>query len=220
MTVYAEYGPLVVETDVDDAVIAALRSRLPSHLSEIERHRNLTAPEGYDHYLPRPHNENYANTLDDDEFMDHRLPAVIVTTARTTGEPQQDGEGIIYAAFSVVVSAVVRGRTPPETRKTAALYGGAVRRLLTQHQDLDGFSGDLRWIGGNVAPVQDTTGAGRYLAASINEFTVYVDQVMQAGVGPFIEGPYEPADPDDPDVVPEPLVEVSSIDVEISTPGP
>jgi hypothetical protein len=75
---------------------------------------------------------------------------------------------------------------------------------------LGGFASGLRWRGGNVAPVADPTNAKRNLAAAINQFTVYVDDVLggDGPIDPDIPTPYEPADPDTPERPYDPLATV------------
>jgi hypothetical protein len=216
MVMAADFGPMTVETDIDVAVVQTLRLWLPTYLAQAERERDLAV-----RLLARPRPQNYANTLEEDEFLDHQLPAVIVTTAAPSGEPNMDGNGVYYAGFRVTVSAICRGRTPPETRALAALYGGCVRRVMVQ-QALTAIDGAARWVGGRgVAPVA-TTDEGRYLAASINEFVVYADGVVQAGVGPEVpsgeNNPYDPPDPtENPDEPFDPLVAVSKVEFDLTT---
>jgi hypothetical protein len=214
----ADFGPLVVETDVDLAVLATLKSWLPTYLAQAERQRGLAS-----RLLPRPRGESYANTLEDTEFLDHRLPAIIVTTAAPT-DVAQDGDGFYIADWHVVVSAVVRGRKPEETRGIAALYGGCVRDILTDRPTLGGFASATKWIpGGGVAPVDDPTPAGRYLAAGINQFTVSVDDVLREAAGPATADPYEQPDPDapgyDPDAPWDPLATVRQNGVTVEVEG-
>lgn len=195
----ANFGPLVVNTDVDAAILQKLELWVPLYLSQLERERNLADPL-VEKRLDRPPEVSYANTLDDDEFPDHILPAVIVTTANTEGEPTKDGNGMYSCAWNVVVSCIVKARTPSETRQLAAWFEGCIRRIMLD--DDPPFDGEVRWTGTNTAAVADPTGAGRYLAAGISTYVVYVDQVVLAGGGP--EGPpvYEDPDPanrpDDP----------------------
>lgn len=204
----AEFGPLVVETDVDLAVVSTIKLWMPTYLSRVEVERSLG-----NGFLSRPKPDAFANTLDDDEFTDHPLPAIIVTTASTVARPEKDGNGMHFAAWNVVVSAICRGRTAPESRAMASLYGGCVRRIMLQQQDLGEFAGEVDWTSSNVAPVA-TTGQGRYLAAGINTFSIYVDEVVQSGTGPLVtdeDTPYPPADPSDPNTPYDPLAIVTSI---------
>lgn len=179
----AEFGTLVVETDVDTAVVATLRKWLPTYIAQVERERNLAVGA-----LARPVAGSYANTLEDDEFVDHRLPAIIVTTA-ATNDVERFGDGSYAAMWMTVVSSVVRGRTPPETRMLAALFSGCVRRVLVQASDLGGSASNVLWRRGGVQPVPDATAAGRYLAAGINEFVVVTDDVLTTRDSPLEPDP-------------------------------
>jgi hypothetical protein len=210
---HATWGPLLTSIDVDEAVLTTLKMWLPTYMSQIERERSITPK------LDRPKLGSYDNVIDDDQFPDYNLPAVIVTTAQTEGEPQTDGDGNYYAAWNVVVSAITKGRNKKETRNLAAWFEGCVRRALV-HQGTD-LSGELKWRGSNVAPVGDPTESGRYLAAGMGHYVVYTDFVVQEGVGPFADGgDYPPADPDDPDTPYEPLVTVGKVSVDVQHPTP
>lgn len=202
----ADFGPLVLNTDVDYAVLDILKEYLPFYLAAIERERDL--PVGY---FDRPKAESYANTLEDDEFPDHAMPAIIVTSADTEGIPEKDGEGMHYAAWNVVISCVVRGRTPKETRRIASMFEGSVRRVMLNEGPP--FDGEVRWTGTNVAAVADPTGGGRYLAAGMSTYLVYVDHAVKSQAGIAHEPPY--TDPDDPDAEPDPLVTVGSVSVDV-----
>jgi hypothetical protein len=208
-----DFGPLVVETDVDFAIIRTLRLWLPTYLAQAERERDL-APR----VLARPEPVSYSNLLDDDEFPDSRMPAILVTTAQVNDEPQIDGAGVYSVGWRAVVTAVVRGRTPGESRALASIFGGSVRRCLVQQQDLGGFASETRLASGTMLrPVADSTGQDRYLTASLNPLTVYVDAIVQAGVGPVWpdpedHDPYDPPDPSgNPDAPYDPLLPVTTV---------
>jgi hypothetical protein len=209
----ADWGTILVETDVDAAVIAQLQRWMPTYLTQTERSRNFPAGA-----LARPRDEAYQNALIDETFPDALLPAVVVTTAQTEGEPEPMAVGIdiAYAAdWRVVVSVVVRGRTPMETRATAALTGGCVRAILSQQQvELEGLT---RWRGCSVVPFSDDN-QGRFLAASINRFTIHVDATL-TGDGPIEpapgDPPWPPIDPDNPDQVYDPPPLVSAVRTDI-----
>jgi hypothetical protein len=185
----AEFGDLVTTVDVDDAVVATLKMWLPTYLTQFEQERDL-APG----FLSRPNDSAYANTLESDEFLDHTLPAVIVTTAATADPPVITNNWSYIANWRLTVSSVLRGRRPPETRRSASYFEGSVRRLLVQKGDLGGLAKRCRWISSTVAPLPDRTGKGRYLAAGITQMVVFGDVAVEFGVGPDIPdaGSYEP----------------------------
>lgn len=218
MVVAADFGPLVVETDVDLAVIQTLRLWLPTYLAQAERERNLA-----NRTLARPVPQSYTNALEDDEFQDAWMPAIIVTTAQLDGDPELAEGGAYEGNWRVVVSAVTRGRTPGESRAISSLFGGSVRRCLVQQSDLGGFASEVRPRGGGrVAPVADSTGQDRFLTAAINQFSVYMDNIVQAGVGPFLPdpedpNPYDPPDPSgDPDAPYDPLVPLNTVTTSVT----
>jgi len=190
----ADFGPLVVATDVDAAVIATLQEWLPAYLGQVEVERGKTPG-----FLPRPALGSYANTLTSGEFLDHDLPALLVTTA-SASDPTVNADSCYRISWRLAISAIVRGRTAPETRETASLYEGSLRRVLVQKQMLGGLAGGVRWLTSSVAPVTDMTGAGRYLAAGMSTYTVFVDDVVREGGGPTTadggpgtaDGPYSP----------------------------
>jgi hypothetical protein len=212
MSVFVDYGVLVVETDVDLAVIKILRKWLPTYLSAAETDRSLA-----NGLLARPVDGSFANTIEDDEFVDHQLPAIIVTTAQTADAPVKAGNGSYAASWTVVVSSVVRGRTAPETRAVAALFSGCVRRALTQQESLEGFAGGVEWIGSSIAPVPDVTNAGRYLAAGVNTFVVHTDAVLDSYGGPQVPAPYgDDPDPTTPDEPYDPLASVGDVSISVT----
>ena len=174
----AEWGPLVIATDVDEAILAVFNEWLETYLSELGAERTL----GY--ALPAP--KSISNVLTDAEFLDHQIPAVLVTTADTT--KTVGGPNSVYqATWNVTVSCVVRGRTPAETRKLAALYEGAIRRcFLNKCRKVGGPLSDPTWKGTRVAPVKDATRQGRYLAAGIGTYNVSTDAAAQGFGGPDV----------------------------------
>lgn len=196
----ADWGQMLVETDIDRLVIARLRLWLPVYLAQAEVERGLP-----NHLLARPKPESYENALVETEFPEGRLPAILVTAAQTEGNPERTADGGYLAAWRTTVSAVVRGRTPAETREIASVFGGCVRRCLVQQQlDLDG---EIRWRQSHLTPVAtSTTRAGiraaakdLWLAAAINRFTVFADRVISG------DGPVFPTPADSPFPAPDPV---------------
>jgi hypothetical protein len=211
----ADWGTCVVETDIDRELLAPLMLWLPTFLSQLERERELPA-----YLLARPQLESFQNVLEDNTFPDGRLPAIVATTAQTEGTPEPTVVGV-DAAYGATwrsnVSAVVRGRTPHETREIAALMSGCVRRILvTQPNAL----GTVHWMGSLVTPFPDPSGQGRYLAAGVNRFQVIVDEAL-TGDGPLIpvgdDPPYPPPDPSQPDQPYDSLAQVRAVTTEIIT---
>lgn len=174
----ADWGPLVIATDIDMALLTKLEDWLDTYLVQGAKERSL----GYE--LAKPN--SFSNVLETDEFLDHQLPAILVTTADTAkvkGGPNHKYE----AVWRVTVSAVCRGRKAQESRFNAAVTEGAVRRTLLQKaRTNDGPLNDIKWTGVKVAPVAEATGKGRYLAAGIGTYNVSTDYAAQGFGGPDI----------------------------------
>lgn len=193
MSPVGNFGGLIVETDIDAAVVDVLSTWLPMYLAQVEREYELE-----NHTLARPVSGSYDTVLEDDSFPNPRLPAILVTTA-STDEVMVDGDGRYHGTWNCTVSSVVRGRTAQEARGYAALYGGSVRRALT-HQ-YHAMGGDAKFTRGRLAQVADTTAQNRELAVSISSFSIFSSELLYAGA----EAPRIPSDPyDDPDPVGNP----------------
>lgn len=207
----AEFGQLIVPTDVDRAFIDSLRLWLPTYLTWVERARELTP-----HLLARPTEDAYQNALEDDEFPDSRLPAIVVTTAQAE-DADYGPNNELHGSWRVNVSAIVKAQTPPQVREVAALFGGCVAKVI--HDQQTALEGEIKLARPmQVAPVADVTGKNRFLAAGICQFVAYVDNVM-TGTGPVDPDPddpiYLPPDPSDPDATYDPLSTVSGVTIDV-----
>jgi hypothetical protein len=172
------FGPLVVSVDVDDAVLDVCRTWMRTHL------RRLAKERGIELEVPK----EWAIALTDAELLDHRLPAVVSETAQMDTAPRsiQGGTGRFYsAAWRVALSVTVRGRDAQETRRTASLYEGVLRRLMLQH----GHEKPLDWIhftGMTLGQVPGDQRNGRYLLKGTSNFLVRSDEIVDPTVGPNV----------------------------------
>lgn len=210
----AAWGVCVIETDVDRALIATLREWLPTYLKQLELERDDVLQ---GKKLARPKPGSFQNVLDDDEFPEGGLPAVLVTTSRMDEVQAWPNLNSYGATWVTRVSVVVRGQTGAATREIAALFAGAVRRIL-KDQPLP-IEARVHLVGGSVAPVADVTEAKRYLAAGVSEFRVEMDDVLD-GDGPVSPTPDDPQYPDphaNPDEPFDPLAVVRGVTTTITT---
>lgn len=173
-------GPLVTATDVDAWVLEAIGTWLPTYLALYERDRGIKTGT-----YPRPATGHILTAISDAEFTDRQLPAIVVTALTNAGEPTRNPDWSYAAVARVNISAVVRGRTPAETRQTAAVYEACCRQLLAQ-KGVPGVARQ-RWRGWQILPIPDTDSQGRYLAAGVTIFDFSIDQMAQGGFnGPSI----------------------------------
>jgi hypothetical protein len=172
----ANWGPLVIGTDVDDLLLATLRQWMPTYLRQFYRERNLG-------FLPAPP-RTYANTFEGQEFLDHQLPAIVCTTASlqaTVGGPNVPYQG----AWQSLIACVVRGKRPAATRFLAAMYGGTVARVLLQKAAGVAVN-DVHLTSARYEQVADATGQSRGLLAAVVQLEVFSDQIVQAWGGPDV----------------------------------
>jgi len=181
----ADFGTALATVDIDDAAITTLQTWLPTYLSHFEVERQLAQG-----YLPRPKKQSFSTTIDNDEWLDHVLPAVIVTTVSTAGPPAITADDSYKATWNMAVSCICRGRKGPESRRIASWFELCVRQLLVQQGSLGQIVNKCRWFGTEVRQVADATSRGRYLAAGIAQYQVYADVAVQGGFyGPTVPLP-------------------------------
>ena len=168
--------PLVIATDVDDQLLATLKTWSPTYLRLFYQDRQLA----FKPAKPR----TYANTFEGFEFLDHQLPAIVATTAQMTstiGGGNRTYEGI----WTSLVASVVRGKRPAATRYLAAMYEGVVREMVLEKAGGGPIDG-LRFQRMYNEVVPDATGQGRYILAAVSQFQVSTDVVVQSYGGPDI----------------------------------
>lgn len=183
VTGVADWGPIVTPVDVDNAILDKLKLWLPTYIAQERILRALGTP--------LPQIRFYGNTLQTDELTDHPAPAVIVTTAKTT--KTVGGPNYMYqATWAVAISLMVRGRIPKETRNTASLMEGALRRCVLQKcrsnpTEPNGILNGAEWLATEVSPLTgNAEGEGRYLAAGIGNYNVTTDAAVQGFGGPDV----------------------------------
>jgi len=172
----ADWGPLVISTDIDDATVELLRTWMPTYLRQFGQERALT----FNLALPR----FYGNTFVGQEFLDRQLPAVVVVAAR--GAAMRGGQSQAYEGiWSLEVATIVRGKRPPATRFLASAYEGITRRLIVQQAGGDPMN-HVSPTGMRFEQVPDGTEDGRYLLAGISVFEVRTDKVVAPTAGPNV----------------------------------
>lgn len=174
----ANWGPIVVSTDVDEAILAVLKKWMPTYINRMSAERGLS------YKLPVP--KTYSNYIDLDEILDHHLPAIVVTTAKAH-KTMGGANSIISAEWDVQVSAIMRGTSPPSTKSNTSLVEGAIRRCMVQKcRDNAGILSNTHWLDSEIGPLKTGTREGRYLAAGIGKYNVATDAAAQSFGGPDV----------------------------------
>lgn len=181
-----QFGPIVTGPHVEMAVTETLKTWLSTYLAEVEDQA------GFDRgYLGRP--RSWATTIENDTWPAEQLPAILVISPGTDGEPVQDESG--YSAWwNVSVAAIVQGPTEASVRRNAGFYAAAIRACLVQQKSLGDFAESVDWFGeGYEGASADGSNRNRAQGAGLVHVRVKVEGVTQ------IFGPTTPpANPLDP----------------------
>lgn len=193
------FGPMVIASDVEEALIDTLQLWLPTYLGEMQRLK----PE----LPPLPDIRSYSQTNRFQRLPQDQLPAAVVLSPGLASAPAVFGDGKIGAWWRLGVVVICSTRTAEETNQAAKLYGAAIRTLLVQRPDLGGVASALTI----VSELYDDVPAN-YLevgATAQIEMDVFVDEISNN-----THGPDQPAA--DPTVAPpaRPAVIEANVDVE------
>lgn len=194
------FGSIKTGGMIEQATEQVLATWLPSYLAEAVRQAGHTEP---DPWPPPPRAiETFAAFTTWDELA---LPAVIVVSPGTDGEPRRDGRGEWSAWWRLGVWVVVGASTQDHTRRLAHLYGAATRVCLINHHTLGGVASRTDWVGETYDTLNTDT--ARTVGAVGVDFRVEMRDV--AGHGPTVM----PPDPPDPHLPwpPDPMVTTTHI---------
>jgi hypothetical protein len=176
-----DFGPLVINTDIDDTLIAMFRTWIQTYLTAVSSERGLPVA------LKAPRPASYFRVLTPDALGDAAsFPVIAVTASGTNGAIDRNNDGSYTATFRTAVSALVRGQDADSTRHTASIYEGSVRRCIVQQAPGFGPIVCVDPISYNVQPVPGLSRDGRYVAAGLGVYDCSVDQAMQNVGGPTV----------------------------------
>ncbi len=181
------FGPVIIGTDVEDAVSTTLTTWLPAYLRWIERARGLTA-----NWLPKQASITVSNDLD--HWPEEGLPSVQIVCPGLADRPIRRGR-FYEACWNVSLAAYVSAQDRSSTERLAKYYAAALRVLMIQQSGLGSppFATGVSWLGESY----DTNlpdRAQRTLGRAVEHFSVQVDSVAQSLGGP-VTVPTDPVPP-------------------------
>lgn len=142
------FGPIVSGGVLERAAEATLGEWLPYHIAEVARQ------EGHqpgDPWPPDPRTVETFSTLTTwDELP---LPAILVVSTGTDGDPARDGRGRWSAWWRLAVSVIASANSHDNTRRVCHIYGAAIRSVMVTHPTLGGVSDRIDWTGEQYEPV-------------------------------------------------------------------
>jgi hypothetical protein len=197
------FGQILTGTDVEDAVTDHLKLWSATYLAEMER-QSGREPQS----LPHVRSWNVVPT-EPEKWPENQLPAVLVISPGLIGEPQEQGDGVTVATWSLSLSAITSARSEKGTRQLAHLYVAHLRAIMLQHPGISGFAQDTLWMGEAYDTVPQEL--RRTLAGATGAFAVEVSDVINR-----YGGPTEPADQPYDDQSDWPTVEETVVTAEKS----
>lgn len=184
------FGPIVTGHDVEEAVRDHLKNFSVTYLAEMERITGRD-PEK----LPKVRSW----TIEPDEpatkWPEDQFPAVVIVSPGLAEKPEVEGDGTVYATWTIGLAALTSAKTEQGSRETAKLYTAHLRAIMLQHPSIGGFAADTHWLDEDYTILPTDT--RRTLAAGYLVFNVTAAEVLNVNGGP-IEPPAEPyEEPDD-----------------------
>src|SRR4051812_42745433 len=116
----SQFGRIISDDQVEDAVVDTLRKWTPTYLAEVERQRGL-APG----YYQRPVDSSFLLHTDFDKWPEEMLPVVEVISPGVDDDPPRKGAGDYHAHFMIGVIGIVSGAGQLESRRFAHRLGAA-----------------------------------------------------------------------------------------------
>lgn len=196
------FGPLVLATDVEDALEVTLKKWMATYLGFTERHIGKPA-----NWLPAP--KSYTVTSDFDAFPEEAVPAVLLICPGID-KPLMDGKREYRAVFPVRVGIRVESRDRRASERLAKYYAGALRSLLVAKGSLGDFAEATTWTGEEYGTHVSDRSQRTFGSADI-KLNIEVRKVVKR-----LTGPAEPAK--DPSVPPLAWPTVAHITPVVLTP--
>lgn len=182
------FGPIVLATDVEDAIEVTMKKWMPDYLAFTERHIGKPAE-----WLPRPN--SYTVTSDWDAFPEESVPAVLIMCP-AVDKPLMDGQREYRATFPVRVGIRVESKDRRSSERLAKFYGGAFRALLLAKGSLGNFAEATTWLGEEYGThISDRT--QRTFGTADVKLNIEVRNVVRRLTGPAVPSTKPETEPAD-----------------------
>jgi hypothetical protein len=192
-------GRLTSGLNVERAALVILKQRLETYLGEAAAQAAVKPAE----VATIQKVESWSVISEYERWPEANLPAVIIAAPGIRGEPEKNGDGSYNVTWTLGVTVVVAGATPPKARKYAQIYAAAVRGAVLQARTL----GDGLKVADWIDEVYETTKREerRTVVAGTVVFAVNQRDVVNWRSGPGADWP---------DEIPEDFPVIEQVDVE------
>lgn len=199
MTVSSKFGQIIIASQIEEATTKTLQKWFPTYLAEVARQVGISR-----NSLPQP--QNYTNRNSFDTQKGEPVPKIVVLAPGLTGTPTQQGQGSYTAIWRLGVGVAASGKDEQSANLRVKAYGGAIRAIMLQQQDLGdlipGIAG-ITWQDEAYEDIPILNQHQLFKGASL-WFHVDVENVVSRWSGP-----------DEPDIEPVDWPEVQEVDVDV-----
>jgi hypothetical protein len=159
---------------VEAAMTATIKRFAPDYLAEVAEQSGRARGELE---LFR----SYVTYVDLTKYNEDQIPTCVVTAPGTSETPARERGSRYMAPWGVGVGCVVSGQDAANTWELIGLYSAAVRAIVVQHKSLGGFASDTYWIGERYDELSSSD--QRTIMAGVNQFSVWVEDVVDGAQG-------------------------------------
>lgn len=200
------FGRIVVESDIDSAVMHHLRDWMPTYIREIERQMEMTMGK-----IPPPRTYTRRNRFD--TYPEDQNPLAIVISPGLVGEdPAMDGEGWFNCWFGLGIGLSAMAASPEAADMVVKVQVAAARAIMLQKQNIGGLIQGVHWLDVDYIDVPVTFDDAKYVRMGRLAFRVYVEQTVNRYGGPATP---DPPDPEEQPGSQWPVANIVDVDVEV-----
>lgn len=189
------FGPITTSWEIEEVVVAHLKSWSPTYLAFMGRRAGKTLP---------PVRSFVTTPRDPEKWAEDQLPAILVVSPGLAATPTIDGAGVLRAIWEVGLASITSAAEEADTRKMAHYYFMHALVAILQNPSM-GIDADTLLSQGwdhTTVPGQQR----RTLASTYAVLHVGVDGVLDSRAGPL-----RPLV--DPDTPPADFPDVASVEV-------
>ena len=186
-------GALIGPNDVEDAILATLRTWLPLYLYEIEQDNELDEQSLRSSGAGAGNAASYRGGIDFELWQEDELP-VVIAVVKPIGRPERSASAGIGQAYDVQV-AVIYADTESEhiSRRQAAYYGVAIQGAILQQGGLGDTLAELVETRLENAPATSFRDPDeRRLVECTTGFRVFVQPIVDDQLGLYVAPPPAP----------------------------
>lgn len=178
----AIFGPIIDGDDVEAALLAHLRTWMPTYLAATRRRKDPTETRWPSGIAPvRSFTVTHAGP---EKWPEDQLPMLLAYAPGFAQPPTRDGDGTVSATYACTLTAIVSGYDMADSKTLGRLYAQAAMMAILQKPTLGGFARETQLVDLNNFPVTRGVEAERNLMAVAGVYVIDVDGILNDNAGP------------------------------------